>query len=237
METKVIAAGIIGAGAGVAQTFILREKVDRVYPTKNIPSLKGFGTISALAGLIGGTTGIAVGAIGASKDKTGRQRLPDEYIEAAIDYGVVAGLGGVFSGIFPAVTEADCIAAGGYFYDGACHEAPKPGTVGMEGAPQVQTAAYRAPIPHLENSDAYKKMAAEIQRLNAMNASLQKQMAEVRGGTVVRGPGGPSGFMEDMAARGGGLPQPAELYPVGHPEAGTIVRGFMGETAAKGYGF
>ena len=93
METKVVAAGAIGAGAGALQTPLIREFVDRKYPTTNIPALKGFGTPSALIGLISGGLGLSVGAIGMSKGKDGRPRLADVYVEPAIDYGIVALVG------------------------------------------------------------------------------------------------------------------------------------------------
>lgn len=244
MDTKVTAAGAVAAGAGVAQTFILREKVDRKYPTKNIPAMKGFGCISALAGMIGGGTGLAIGAIGSSKDRTGRQRLADIYNEAAIDYGATALVSGLLSGIFPAVTEADCVAAGGYYYNGACHLNPPTGATSLgAGAPAIQTAAYKAPIPHLESTDVYKKLTAEIQRLNAQTQALAQENAqlkamnplEVRGGTIVRNPRAPSGFMTDTETAA--LPAVAELYPIGHPETGTRRAGFMGEAMASNYGF
>ena len=114
METKVIAAGAIGAGVGVLQTVALREFVDKKYPLTNVASLKGWGTPSALAGMIGGVLGLGVGAYGAGKGKDGRQRLADVYVEPAIDYGAAAFVGGLLSGWKPAVTEADCVAAGGF---------------------------------------------------------------------------------------------------------------------------
>ncbi len=240
MDTKVTAAGAIAASAAVVQTVILREKVDRKYPTKNIPSLKGFGYLSTLIGLLSGGAALTVGAIGSSKDRTGRQRLADIYNEAAIDYGATSVVSALMSGIFPAVTEADCVAAGGYYYNGACHLAPQTGATGMAGAPQVQTAAYKAPIPRLETSDAYKALTAELQRLQAQTQALVQENTSLKSMAAVSPYGGsvqrrqPSGFMETQEAR---IPAVAELYPVGHPEVGTRTRGFMGEAMATGYGF
>lgn len=175
-DTKVTAAGAIGAGAGVAQTLLLREYVDREYPTTNIPSLKGFGYMSPLLGLIGGGTALAIGAVGASKGRDGRQRLSDIAIEPAIDYGAAALVGGILSGLKPAVTEADCVAKGGYWYDGVCHKTPPAGVTSMQGAPKVQTAAYRPPASVQQPSlDVMRQMSAEIQK---MHGELQRLAAE-----------------------------------------------------------
>lgn len=189
METKVVAAGAIGAGVGALQTPVIREFVDRKYPTTNIPSLKGFGYPSALIGVIGGGLGLTVGAIGMSKGKDGRQRLADVYVEPAIDYGIVALVSGIFSGLYPAVTEADCVAKGGYFYDGVCHKTPATPTASMQ--PGVQTATsytYRPPAiasqayipPAITQAPAVdmnvlKQMSAEIQRLAQENAAMRTQ--------------------------------------------------------------
>ena len=103
MDSKVLAVGAVGATLGAIQTPLLREYVDKKYPTWNIPSLGGFGTPSSLTGMVGGGIGLAVGAVGASK-KAGVPRLSDTTVVAALDYGIVALVGGVMSGLFP--TEA-----------------------------------------------------------------------------------------------------------------------------------
>ena len=179
METKVMAAGAIGAGVGVLQTVALREFVDKKYPLTNVEALKGWGTPSALAGIIGGALGLAVGAYGAGKGKDGRQRLADVYVEPAIDYGAAAFVGGVLSGWKPAVTEADCVAAGGFYYNGACHKTAATGIVSMQGAPQIQTAAYRPPLSpaygQQPDMNVLKQMSAEIQRLSNENNQLRVQ--------------------------------------------------------------
>lgn len=172
METKVIAAGGAGIAAGVGQTAILREYVDKNYPLTNIPALKGFGTPSALAGIGSGILGIGVGAYGKSKGKDGRQRLEDVYVEAAIDYGVAALASGLVSGWKPAVTEADCAAAGGFYYDGACHKTAQTATASM--GPQVQTAAYRGPY-----NPSYNRMEPDLAAMNKMSAEILRLGAEI----------------------------------------------------------
>ena len=183
METKVMAAGALGAGVGVLQTVILREEVDKKYPLTNVAALKGWGTPSALAGIITGTFGLIVGVYGAGKGKDGRQRLADIYNEPAIDYGAAALVGGLLSGWKPAVTAADCAAAGGFYYNGACHKTAQTGTVSME--PQVQTAAYRAPLNpsyNVQGPDmaAVRQMSAEIQRLGQAVNALSQENAQLK---------------------------------------------------------
>lgn len=177
MDTKVTVAGAIGAGVGALQTPVFREFVDKKYPTINIPALKGFGTPSALSGMIGGGAGLAVGAIGMSKGKDGRQRLSDIYVAPAIDYGIVALISGILSGLYPAVTEADCVAKGGYWYNGACHKNPPTGTVSMENRPMVQQA-YTPPgvMQSSVDMNLLKQMSAEIQRLSQENAQIRAQV-------------------------------------------------------------
>lgn len=178
MDPKVTVAGAIGAGAGAVQTPLLRQFVDKKYPLTNIPSLKGFGTLSALAGMIGGGVGMAVGAVGMSRGKDGRQRLADVYVEPALDYGITALLGGILSGLYPAVTEADCLAAGGYWYDGACHKTPKAGATSMAPQVQVSTRAYTPPTGQQPAVDmnVIRQLTIEVQRLSQENAQLRTQM-------------------------------------------------------------
>lgn len=152
MDPKIAAAGAIGAGIGTLQTPLLREYVDKVYPTWRVPQLKGFGTPSALIGMIGGGASLAVGAIGMTKGKDGRPRLSDAYVEPAIDYGVTALVGGLLSGIFPQ---------------------PLIGTVVSQ--PTVQTATYRPPTGAVD-MNVLRQMSSELQRLAQENAQL-KSMA------------------------------------------------------------
>lgn len=182
METKVVAAGAFGAGAGALQTPILREFVDKKYPLTNIPSLKGFGTPSALIGIVGGALGLAVGAVGISRGKDGRQRLADVYVEPAIDYGITALATGILSGLYPAVTQADCAAKGGFFYDGACH---KTASAALSMQPGVQTATsytYKAPLIASQAADmnVLKQMSAEIQRLSTETQRLSQENAALK---------------------------------------------------------
>lgn len=181
MDPKITAAGAIGAGIGALQTPLLREYVDRKYPTMNIPALKGFGYPGTLTGLITGGSALAVGAVGMTKGKDGRQRLQDIYVEPAIDYGVVALVGSIMSGLYPAVTETDCVAKGGYFYDGVCHKTPPTGVTSMQGAPQVQTAAYRPPA-NVQQPDmnVLRQMTVELQRLSGLVQNLSQENAQLK---------------------------------------------------------
>lgn len=181
MDPKITAAGAIGAGIGALQTPLLREYVDRKYPTTNIPALKGFGYPGTLMGLITGGSALTIGAVGMTKGKDGRPRLSDIYVEPAIDYGVVALVGSIMSGLYPAVTEADCGAKDGYFYDGVCHKEPAAGVTSMHGAPQVQTAAYRPPASVQQpDMNVLRQMTAELQRLSGMVQNLSQENAQLK---------------------------------------------------------
>jgi len=194
MDTKIT--GAIGAGVGALQTPVLRQFVDKAYPTTNLPFLKGFGTPSSLIGTVGGGIALAAGAIGSTKGKDGRPRLSENVVVPAIDYGIVALVGGIFSGLYPAVTEADCVAKGGYFYDGVCHKEPAAGVVSMHNQPGVHTATsytYKPPaiasqayIPPANTQasavdmNAMKQMSAEIQRLSGEMQRLGQENAALR---------------------------------------------------------
>lgn len=193
MDTRIT--GAIGAGVGALQTPVLRQFVDRAYPTMNVPFLKGFGTPSSLVGTVGGGLSLAAGAIGTTKGKDGRPRLSDNIVVPAIDYGIVALVGGIFSGLYPAVTEADCVAKGGYFYDGVCHKEPA-AALSMQNQPGVQTATSYTYKPPAIASQSYippantqapavdmnvlKQMSAEIQRLSQAVQSLNQENASLR---------------------------------------------------------
>lgn len=142
-------AEIGGAAVGALQTPLLREYLDPKYPAL-IPQLGTFGTPSALAGMVGG--GIAlVAALYANA----KRKLSDVQISALETYGTVALVGGVLSGLYPAVAVT---------------------TVGM--APQVQTAQ-RPYVPPLVPSynrmdlETISKMSGEINRLSGENAQLR----------------------------------------------------------------
>ena len=193
MDTKIT--GAIGAGVGALQTPVIRQFVDRAYPTTNVPFLKGFGTPSSLVGTVGGGIALAAGAIGTTKGKDGRPRLSDNVVVPAIDYGIVALIGGIFSGLYPAVTEADCVAKGGYFYDGVCHKEPA-AAMSMQNRPGIQTATSYTYKPPAIASQSYippartqspavdmnvlKQMSAEIQRLSQAVQSLNQENAALR---------------------------------------------------------
>lgn len=193
MDTKIT--GAIGAGVGALQTPVLRQFVDKAYPTTNLPFLKGFGTPSSLVGTVGGGLALAAGAIGTTKGKDGRPRLSDNVVVPALDYGIVALVGGIFSGLYPAVTEADCVAKGGYFYDGVCHKEPA-AALSMQNQPGVQTATSYTYKPPAIASQSYippantqapavdmnvlRQMSAEIQRLSQAVQSLNQENATLR---------------------------------------------------------
>jgi len=193
MDTKIT--GAIGAGVGALQTPVIRQFVDKAYPTTNVPFLKGFGTPSSLVGTVGGGIALAAGAIGTTKGKDGRPRLSDNVVVPAIDYGIVALIGGIFSGLYPAVTEADCVAKGGYFYDGVCHKEPA-AAMSMQNQPGIQTATSYTYKPPAIASQSYippartqspavdmnvlKQMSAEIQRLSQAVQSLNQENAALR---------------------------------------------------------
>ena len=151
MESKVLAAGAIGAGIGALQTPLFREFVDKKYPTWAWTSLNGFGKPSALIGMGAGAAALLIGGVGATKGKDGRPRLSDMPVAAAIDYGIVSLIGGIFSGLYPVIPVAL--------------------------APSVQRASsftYKPP-QQAASMDAMQKMSAEIQRLSQQNAAMRTQ--------------------------------------------------------------
>ncbi|MGC9123784.1 MAG: hypothetical protein ACP5IB_06950 [Thermoplasmata archaeon] len=108
----------LGSAIGPVQTFMLREYVDT--PQANdflsgktttkpllVKQLKGFGTASALAGIIGGIVGLGLGLYSA---KTGKiLRTFNEQI-AALTYGASALTSGIMSGIYPTTAMQNLIA-------------------------------------------------------------------------------------------------------------------------------
>lgn len=175
METRVIAGQIAGTSVGAIQTPLIRELVDRPNPTLGVEALGGFGTPSALLGLITGALTLGAAAYGASKGRDGRQRMKDEIVMALAGHGTVAVESGLLSGIYPAVTEADCTKAGKYWYDGWCHEKPKAGATSLE--PQVTKSYVPATVqqPSLD-INVLKQMSAEIQRLAQENQQFRAQV-------------------------------------------------------------
>ena len=115
MMSFMLPAGV-GAALGPAQTFLLREYVDtpmaneflnkkRKYPF--VKPLKGFGTPSALAGIVGGIIGLSLGYVGAKKGKiikTFNGQL------ALITYGASALTSGLLSGMYPTAAASTAIA-------------------------------------------------------------------------------------------------------------------------------
>lgn len=162
MDPKVTVAGAIGAGVGALQTPLIRVYVDPTYGSV-IPQLGTFGTPSALAGMIGGGSAIAIGALGMTRGRNGMQRLSDKVIEPAIDYGVTAFVGGFMSGLFPC-------GAGGPGLQTATSYTYKPPLITSQS--YVPPAHTQAPAVDM---NVVKQMSAEIQRLNQENATLKSQ--------------------------------------------------------------
>lgn len=93
-----------GLGVGTAQTFILREYVDKTYGViPGLGMLKGFGTYSALGGIISG--GVATG-LGLVSVLTGKITRNETIQLGLIGYGIPALSGGILSGLFPAIPIA-----------------------------------------------------------------------------------------------------------------------------------
>lgn len=99
LKKKTIAVLTAGAGAGIAQTFVLREYVDKVYgKIPGLDALGGFGTYSAMAGIVGGGITTALGLVSVLTGKITR----NETIQIGlIGYGIPALSGGILSGVFP----------------------------------------------------------------------------------------------------------------------------------------
>lgn len=101
MVTKREAGALVASSAvGTAQTPLLREYVDKKYPTKRIVALKGFGTPSSLTGTVGGGFLTLAGVYSVMTGKGIRDLATQA---AAMGYGVPALVGGVLSGVFPAI--------------------------------------------------------------------------------------------------------------------------------------
>lgn len=110
MVTKREAGALVASSAvGTAQTPLLREYVDKRYPTTRIAALKGFGTPSSLTGTVGG--GILTLA-GVYSVMTGKGIRGPAAQAAAMGYGVPALVGGVLSGVFPAIPITPAAGAG-----------------------------------------------------------------------------------------------------------------------------
>lgn len=99
LEKKSIAVMTVGAGAGLAQTFILREYVDKEQGLiPGLEGLGGFGTYSAMAGIIGGGITTALGLVSVL---TGKITKNETIQIGLIGYGIPALSGGILSGLFP----------------------------------------------------------------------------------------------------------------------------------------
>lgn len=202
-------AEIGGAAVGALQTPLLREYLDPKYPAL-IPQLGKFGTPSAVAGIA--TGGIALAA---ALYANAKRKLTDVQISALETYGTVALIGGILSGIYPAVAVT---------------------TVGM--APQVQTAQ-RAYVPPLVPSynrmdlETVQKMSNEVQRLSNENSQLRTMVQSMQ---EVASKQKQYSFMD---------PNTQAMVAPGQPMPGAKAFGFMADgslplakiQAMKAYGF
>jgi len=100
MNTGVTMFGAVGAGVGALQTPLIREYIDKKYAAP-FPSLGGYGTYSALAGVGGGSLALVGGLYGMKSRK-----LSDKAVEALVDYGTVALVSGIISGALPIAPPA-----------------------------------------------------------------------------------------------------------------------------------
>lgn len=202
-------AEIGGAAAGALQTPLLRQYLDPKYPAL-IPQLGKFGTPSAVAGIVGGSIALAAALYANSKRK-----LSDIQVSALETYGAVALVGGVMSGVYPAVAVT---------------------TVGM--MPQVQMAqrSYVAPlVPSYNRMDleTLTKMSGEINRLSGENAQLRTMVQSMQ---EVASKQKQYSFMD---------PNAQTMVAPGQPMPGAKAFGFMADgslplakiQAMKGYGF
>ena len=117
--SSVALGGSVGGLIGGLQTALLREYADSPLATnflKNtsgtppvlMAQLKGFGSVSALAGIIGGTIGLIIGALGVFKRKVIRNMT---FASAMFGYGLSALFTGVLSGALPTVQWGAATAA------------------------------------------------------------------------------------------------------------------------------
>lgn len=119
VDVKATSGAVVGGVVGALQTMLLREYADSSMATsflKNtsgtppllMKQLKGFGSPSALFGIIGGVIGLAVGLFGLLKKKFVR----DVGVAAALTgYGATALTTGIISGALPTVQWSAATAA------------------------------------------------------------------------------------------------------------------------------
>jgi len=99
LNKKSAAVVVAGSGAGLAQVFVLREFVDKEYgKIPGLEGLGGFGTYSAIGGIVGGGVTTALGLVSILTKKITK----NETIQLGlISYGIPALSGGILSGLFP----------------------------------------------------------------------------------------------------------------------------------------
>jgi len=102
VEKKTVGILVTSLGVGSAQTYILREYVDKVHgKIPGLEGLGGFGTYSAMGGIIaGGITTVAGLVSFLTKKITKNVNIQ----MGLIGYGIPALSGGILSGVFPVET-------------------------------------------------------------------------------------------------------------------------------------
>jgi hypothetical protein len=118
-DMEIVGATTAGASVGALQTFLLRQFVDNKMaesffkntsstPPLLMKQLKGFGSASALAGIIGGVVGLTVGLAALLKGKLIRSRV---VAGALVGYGTTALITGALSGAMPTPAWTNAVAA------------------------------------------------------------------------------------------------------------------------------
>ena len=146
----------LGSAIGPIQTFMLREYVDT--PQANdflsgktttkpllVKQLKGFGTASALGGIIGGIVGLGLGLYSAKSGKI--LRTFNEQV-AALTYGASALVSGIMSGIYPTTAMQNLIARDP---DNPIYTATSSNRGTITIAPAPRQAAVSSPIAPTSN--------------------------------------------------------------------------------------
>lgn len=100
VEQKSIGVAIGLAAVGSSQTYILREYVDKTYgKIPGLEGLGGFGTYSAMGGIISGGITTALGLV--SVLWKGKITTNETVQLGLLGYGIPALSSGVMSGLFP----------------------------------------------------------------------------------------------------------------------------------------
>lgn len=116
-ESEVATGAILGGLIGGVQTFVLREFVDipmaKTFlkntsgtPPLLMAQLAGFGSVSALSGIVAGGAALVIGLVGMLKGKV----IKKTSVSAGLaSYGAVALSTGVLSGAFPTAAWSSAV--------------------------------------------------------------------------------------------------------------------------------